>query len=583
MPDSVILKGFAILDTIQLKSVDELVKELQQIPGLKEIGVGNELLSFRLKGGPTMLIKLKEFSSLTKGGTASTAFPPLMILNTIKEDSKANVVGADRGENRQNKKALVLAPYAWEFGQTDDPLIPLKKLPKNRNYKGGVNYKANKTKTQQNITLEDYLSFNDYDVVHLGTHRAEICNLMGYEVETTSNCHSYISSGITYKKEDRQELIDYIKNKNIRGISFSPGELFFIPEFFASAYPNVNNKLFILSACQLGQRGDLEITFNQILQNAQLFYWHNTVFAEDALKAFSFMYDRMLEYGETAPLAFENTPYQLKENLRTYENDEKRGDSIEVNTYLKMATKGNAMHIIEPVSFLDSKTKKELQEGVVYPFEGILEDEVAEEASFTIEFLGYTTQEIEAEGMTFSLNVDGNTVLDHVSFLPNTDPYDNIEVESGKNNKTTIVTFKGVNLKKDLQKNSTVKLEALFHLSEENYGVQIINVSTGSSDMRIVMKSPDGTINMFFDADNYGLKMTHPAENATLYSDEEGYIYMNAPGKGWMKTKLTQMFSAMAKHAPIDIDFMALETKKGSVMHKIAAFAGEITISRLET
>jgi len=30
---------------------------------------------------------------------------------------------------------------------------------------------------------------------------------------------------------------------------------------------------------------------------------------------------------------------------------------------------------------------------------------------------------------------------------------------------------------------------------------------------------------------NYGLKMTHPAENATLYSDEEGFIYANVPGQ----------------------------------------------------
>ena len=110
MPDSVIQKGFAILDTIQLKPVDNLVKELRQIPEIQEIGVGDELLSFRLKNGPTMLIKLKEFSSITKGGT-SNSIAPMMMLNPPKaEENNANVVGAQRGENRQNKKALILAP-----------------------------------------------------------------------------------------------------------------------------------------------------------------------------------------------------------------------------------------------------------------------------------------------------------------------------------------------------------------------------------------------------------------------------------------------------------------------------------------
>lgn len=109
-----------------------------------------------------------------------------------------------------------------------------------------------------------------------------------------------------------------------------------------------------------------------------------------------------------------------------------------------------------------------------------------------------------------------------------------------------------------------------------------INVTAGSSDMRIVMKSSEETINIFFDADNYGLQTTYPAQNMTLYSDEDGYVYINAPGKGWMKTKLLQLLGAVIELAPIDIDFMDLETNKGSVMHKIAAFAGGITIARLE-
>jgi hypothetical protein len=57
---------------------------------------------------------------------------------------------------------------------------------------------------------------------------------------------------------------------------------------------------------------------------------------------------------------------------------------------------------------------------------------------------------------------------------------------------------------------------------------------------------------------------------------------MNAPGQGWIKTKMSQIFGVVAKLAPIDIDFMALETNKGSVMHKIPGFAAEATISKLE-
>jgi len=585
MPDSVIQKGFAILDTIQLKPIDELVKELRQLPELQEIGLGDELLSFRLKNGPTMLIKLKEFSSLTKGGTSSSTMPPMTILNPLSaEDNNANVVGAQRGENRQNKKALVLAPYLWYFKSDDDAKVPYAKLKDPRNYKGNVNYKSNETEASQNITIDDYLSFNEYDMVYISAHGSKTCNLKGSTVEISSNCHSYISSGIKYNKKDRLKILDLLISKGIRGVALESEELYFIPLFFSNSYPEVNNKLFIFSACQLGQRGDVEITFDNILKNGQLLYWQNSVYADDASRAFANFYDRMLLYGESAPSAFQNMTDSLKNNLPSYflKKVDNKIDTIKVNTYLKMATKGNAMHIIEPISFIDEKTKKELQEGSVYPFEGILEDDQPEEASFTLEFLGYTAQEMEEQNMSFSLKVDGTTVLDHVAFLPDNDPYDAIDVTTGKNEKTTLVTFKGVKLKKDLKKNSSVKLEGYFHFSEENYGYQSINVSTGSSDMRIVMKSSDASINIYFDADNYGMKATYPEQNQTLYSDEEGYIYMNAPGKGWIKTKLIQMFSAVAQLSSINMDFAGLNMNKGSVMHKIPAFAAEVTISMLE-
>ncbi|SHF85732.1 hypothetical protein SAMN03080594_108117 [Arenibacter palladensis] len=584
MPDSVFLKGFAILDTVQLKPVTEMINELRQIPELQEIGVGDELLSFRLKNGPTMLIRLKEFSSLTKGGTASAAIPSMTILNNKQiEENASNVVGAQRGKNRQNKKAFVLAPYLWYFKSDDDVKVPYSKLKNHRNYKGNVNYKSNETEASQTITIDDYLSFNDFDMVYLSSHGSKTCQVVENS-EKSNTCYTFISTGIKFKSSELKNLKNQLSSKNVTGIGLGKEDIYLRPEFFSITYPDINNKLFIFSACELGQHGDVENTFNNIIQNGQLFYWQNIIYSDDASRAFSAFYDRMLLYGENAPTAFKNTPDSLKNNLPSYylEGPIGKQDTIKTTTYLRMTTQGNAMHIIEPISFMDEKTKKELQEGVVYPFEGILEDDEPEEASFTMEFLGYTVQEMEDKGMTFSLKVDGNTVLDHISFVPDTDPNDDIEVKGGKNEKTTLVTFKGVNLKKDLKKNSSVKLEALFHFSEENYGYQMINVSTGSSDMRIVMKGPDGTINMFFDADNYALKMTHPAENATLYSDEEGFIYMNVPGQGWIKTKMGQMAAMIANVVPMNMDFLALEPTKGSVMHKIAAFAGDITIAKLE-
>lgn len=42
------------------------------------------------------------------------------------------------------------------------------------------------------------------------------------------------------------------------------------------------------------------------------------------------------------------------------------------------------------------------------------------------------------------------------------------------------------------------------------------------------------------------------------------------------------MAAMIANVVPMNMDFLALEPTKGSVMHKIAAFAGDITIAKLE-
>jgi hypothetical protein len=593
MPDSIFLAGFEYSENLSGKSYIETLSLLKSDTGVSEIASGDNTISFRIHEGPLMLLSFGKADHKTKG--FSTGINSSFEINGLKDDDDYNVVAAQR-DNRQNKKALVLVPYEWQFGTDDDALVALNKLKNHRNYKGGITYKANKTASQQNISLDDYATFDNYDLIHFSSHGSNTCILRKDEIEIISGgesnmCYTFLSSGIKILKKDLLAFKKQLVVKGFQGLAFSPSEeegwfdVDLRPQFFKTRYSSLQNKLIIFSACELGQNKDLQNTFESILENGQMFYWQNVVNAEDAKVAFEMLYDRMLKYGETAPVSFNNIPPNLKDNLPSFFlilNDENKYDTIKTTTYLQVVNKGNAMHLIEPISFIDEKTKKELQEGVVYPFEGILEDDQPEEASFTLEFLGYTKQEMEEKNMSFSLKIDGTTVLDRVPFLPDNDPNDDIEVSGGKNEKTTLVTFKATNLKKDLKKNSSVKLEGYFHFSDENYGYQSINVSTGSSDMRIVMKSPDGNINMFFDADNYGLKITYPAENATLYSDEAGYIYMNAPGQGWIKTKMSQIFGVVAKLAPIDIDFMALETNKGSVMHKIPGFAAEATISKLE-
>ncbi|WP_419211519.1 hypothetical protein ACNR9Q_12320 [Maribacter sp. X9] len=586
MPDSIFMAGFKMLETLEETSFSKALALLQKEPNVTEIGVGDSLLSFRVSHGPMMLVPFGEGIPGTKGLSArSLSTAPFLTV----QDEKDHVVAAQR-EDREHKKALILAPYLWEFGQNEDALVPLKKLENQRNYRGRITYKVNSTKNAQNISLDDYTSFEAYDMIYISSHGSMTCITKegGIEITNGGLCHSFISTGVRLKKSELPQFKKSIGSEVFNGIAFSRSQeegiidVELLPEFFENHYKALENKLIIISACQLGQRGDIGDTFGKILRNSQLFYWQNTIDANDAKKAFSSLYDRMLDYGETAPVAFENMPDALKKNIPYFKDVKKQGDSVEVFNYLKLASQGNAMHLIEPVTFIDEKTRRPLDEGQVFPFEGIFEDNLPESANFTLELLGYDQNEMQQGHMTLTLKVDGETVLDNQSFLPDTDPYDHIEVQNGKNEKTTWVTFKGIDLRKDLKKNSSVKLEALFHFDGEHYGYQSLQVSTGSSDMRIEMEHEGDHITMYFDADNYGLKMVIPKENQTMYGDEQGFMYVHSDGEGWIKTEMKGMFAAIGSKMPINLDFLNDLPAKGTFLHKIPAFAATLTIAKLE-
>jgi hypothetical protein len=592
MPDSIFMAGFKMLESLEETSFTKALAQLQKEPNVTEIGVGDSLLSFRVSHGPLMLVPFGEGIPGTKGLSVRplSTFPLLTVQN--EED---HVVAAQR-EDREHKKALILAPYLWDFGQNEDALVPLKKLENQRNYRGGITYKANATKNAQNISLDDYASFDAYDVVYLSSHGSKTCIIKKDEIEIISGgdsnmCYTFISTGIQLKMTEAIKLKQQLADKGYKGIYFSKtkdpsmASIYLGAQFFKDRYKNLEDKLIIFSACQLGQRNDLLQTFESLMQNGQFFFWQNTVNADDASKAFNSLFERMLEYGETAPKAFKNIPDELKDNLPSSfvlldENGKK--DTVDTYTYLRMASQGNAMHLIEPVTFIDEKTHQPLDEGQVFPFEGIFEDGLPESADFTLELLGYNQNEMQQGNMAVTLKVDGETVLDKQSFLPDSDPYDHIEVQKGKNEKTTWVTFKGIDLRKDLKKNNSVKLEALFHFDGEHYGYQSLQVSTGNSDMRIEMEHGGDHITMYFDADNYGLKMVVPKENQTMYGDEQGFMYVHSDEEGWMKTEMKGMFAAIGSKIPINLDFLKDLPTKGTFLHKIPAFAATLTIAKLE-
>ena len=571
-------KSFTILNAIKGTNKDSIVTFLQNSNEVVLVTEGDQIITFNLKNGPTMIVELGEKSAAAKGISQSQ-----IENNASSTPPYANVVGAD-SKDRNHKKALILAPHYWTFTENDDALVPLKALKDHRNYKGTITYKANEKESSRNISFEDYLNIGDYDLVHISTHGSRSGKRVKDSLEIiiggdSNNTETYLYSGIYFDLKNPEPMKILIDSKGLweHTAYTSGGEVALKSTFFKEKIKNLNDKIIIISACEQGQRKDLKSNFETHLINGQFFYWQNIVYPRDARKAFEILFERMVLYGETAPEAFDNIPINLKTFLKSYitVNDKK----IETTTTLKMVSKGNAMHLIEPVTILDPRDKIELKDGSVYSFEGIFGDGKNEKATFAFEVIGYSIEEIQKNELTISLKVDGNYVQKNIEISNS----EKVKVEKGKNDKSFIVTIKDFDLQKDLIKDKTVFIEAFFNLPGSNFGYHGCSVKTGISDMKIVISSKEGNSTIYFDADNYGIKMLNPADPShDVFYDAKGFIYSFNPEEGWMKVNINNamnMYSARVPNLKMEnLNF----PQKGTTYHYLVEYVNVLTIGKLE-
>jgi hypothetical protein len=114
------------------------------------------------------------------------------------------VVGEDSNtdgtiDQRDIKRALVLAPYLWDFAPNDESADLASRLELLRGYAGNVVFKSNPNRDSANITIEDWLFLANYDVVAVATHGSRRCKILP---DLSNQCQVWISSGVAQEWGD---------------------------------------------------------------------------------------------------------------------------------------------------------------------------------------------------------------------------------------------------------------------------------------------------------------------------------------------------------------------------------------------
>lgn len=533
-------------------SMNEIIKSL---PDSTLVQTNASSILFFIEGSIPMMIEMPKdpsLNELTKGGGMLITAPKIhstkllanLVASPFEENDTVDIVANEKGdEEREKKRALILAPYIQEFGIFDDGLAARKYLSKNKNYEGWIDY------ISQGVLLDTYASFAEYDLVHLSTHGERFCSpiqivdggqIIDLEIAGENTmCKILIDSGVI-ASESPQEFLDFVSSPQYEAykehVIIKEGTFLLKSSFFTSFYgAGLENKIWIFSACELGRENDLVYSIENILENGHFFYWLNEVSAPDAFSAFEKFYELLVDEGLDATEAFKEIPSNLKENLPSQIND---SVPIPAKTRLLHNQTGDPRHGIEIIEMQNLEEEDQrLQTGDFYPLVGDFGDGNDEALTLKVQLIGYTRQEFEEKQMHLGLKVDDEIVLWNKPFLPD-EENDDIEVEDLEDKDYGIeVTIADIDIP-DVGDKVQITLKAYLHFDNERYSIHKEEVIIKAEGIRATIKGEGKTTTLTYSEKTKAMRIETSGSSSPTYMDKEGGIYNFDDDSGWMRMNL---------------------------------------------
>ena len=323
----------------------DVAQRLQQESDVVEMYYDERGVWYRVKGAPPMVFlhpeafQIKENASLQhEDGTLGAG-----VLQKPMLPEPDGPVGENPPGKKARKRALFLAPFAWDFG-TDvyDGIHPLLKETRDYRCPECVTLLATSDNPQDHVTdqnptagpsVEQFQNWEEYELIHVLAHGYQFCP--GQSVTTSgqpvvSGNRDNIpddTGGIVEGSEVREgECVTIIQTghyrteeavrgsqRNISGVAwaYKPGEQTWgevvTGDFFRSQYPEgLDDTIILFSSCQ-GLRGD-DLAQSLIGTNTAVLGWTDYVFAGSrgepvAVKLFK----ELLDHGLRISKAFEKT------------------------------------------------------------------------------------------------------------------------------------------------------------------------------------------------------------------------------------------------------------------------------------
>ena len=351
------------------ESMEAAAEVLRNRGDLAELVYGLEAISFRLEGGPEMwLVNGAALASGEKGaGTDLASTITLSIgsnapsFDVFQDDGP---IGESRSGEEPFKKALILSPFWWDFGGDETEELAALIRQAHRNYSCAdceVEWKHNTIRDRgedespeqylltrtlslnQEVSLTDYASWKDYDLVHLSSHGMQVCDgkickgviMTGRFVTnpewTQAGRPDFDVPGVLWGRtavpgcaslskeldtgnlstQEWDETYEQWQNKGCATYTNRWWQ-FINPDFFKAAYDghSLDDKLIFLNTCQ--SMKDLTLAKSLAGDNTTILGWTEVVEVDAASQVSLAFYNLYVTNGIRASVAFQKVKQDLE-------------------------------------------------------------------------------------------------------------------------------------------------------------------------------------------------------------------------------------------------------------------------------
>lgn len=313
---------------------------LNEQEGMVEVESDDDALRFRLDGGRgTWILRSSSFGSRSGPGAASSVQPRPRLAAT----NLYHVVGPES----KDKQALVLSPFLWDFGASDDGELVAGILSGTKGYEGGVQFVFNETANATSVNVSSFTGWTGFDVIHVVSHGTRLCN--------ETRCRAAIAATALVGETPQgqgMEISALIAPLNQRGLELAKGEgptrgltlaipiVLLTADFFRGQYEDgLKDTLIFFNACEIF--GDQATDLGDAIRgdSSVFFGWSEIVDSNSAKAAAELLYTELSAGGYPAEVAFERVGVlridarlggQLKMGKRSGNEDLRIRDVVEL-------------------------------------------------------------------------------------------------------------------------------------------------------------------------------------------------------------------------------------------------------------